>query len=120
MCCESIFSWLAHQLHPYGIHTKTLWQGDHSAKGYVESDFHDIFRRYITKAQLDAIRAESNKEGRLEVSPPPKPAEPPPPPQPPPTTVGDLSQLMKLLKAAAQPPGASARGPIPPTGPNSA
>jgi len=70
-------AWLAHQLHPYGIHTKTLWQGDRSAKGYVETDFHDIFRRYITKTQIDVIRAESNKESRLEVSPPPKPADPP-------------------------------------------
>jgi hypothetical protein len=50
--------WLAQQLRPYGIRPRTLWIGEAAAKGYVQAEFMDIFRRYITKSDLDAVRME--------------------------------------------------------------
>jgi putative DNA primase/helicase len=50
--------WLSQQLRPYGIKPKTIWIGDASAKGYVEEDLLDTFRRYISLSDYEAVRAE--------------------------------------------------------------
>lgn len=53
--------WLARQLRPYGVRTKTMWIGNHAARGYEKSDFDDAFERYIPKEQakrmLEELRA---------------------------------------------------------------
>ena len=53
--------WLSQQLRPYGIRPKTLWKGQHSAKGYTEEDFHETFRRYISKVDYEAYLSSSQK-----------------------------------------------------------
>ena len=58
--------WLSNRLRPYGIEPRTLRIGELRAKGYFEEDFKDAFRRYISKADLDALLSES------------KPNDPPP------------------------------------------
>jgi hypothetical protein len=45
-------------LRPYGIKPKTIWIGEASAKGYVEEDLLDTFRRYISLSDYEAVRAE--------------------------------------------------------------
>jgi len=50
--------WLAHQLRPYGIRPKTIWIGDEHAKGYLEEDFTDAFRRYIPKNEIESLCAD--------------------------------------------------------------
>jgi hypothetical protein len=52
--------WLAQQLRPYGIHPRTLRVEDLRGKGYWEKDFHDTFRRYIPRSDIDALRAEAD------------------------------------------------------------
>ena len=49
---------LARILPAYGVRPRTIWIGESSAKGYVQDDFMDVFRRYITKSQVEALRAE--------------------------------------------------------------
>src|SRR5258708_14965126 len=56
-------SWLSQQLRPYGIKPRTIWIGQAQAKGYMEEDFTDVFRRYIPKSELEALRAESQPQG---------------------------------------------------------
>jgi hypothetical protein len=53
---------LARLLRGYGVRPRTIWIGDVSAKGYVKEDFGEVFRRYITKSQLDALMAEAKRE----------------------------------------------------------
>jgi len=53
--------WLAQQLRPYGIRPTTIWLGDIQAKGYFQDDFLDVFRRYISRSDLDALSAELGK-----------------------------------------------------------
>jgi hypothetical protein len=65
--------WLSHQLRPYGIKPKTIWIGNASAKGYVEEDLHDAFRRYISRSDYEALRAEWQA-----AKPPTTPDAPPP------------------------------------------
>ena len=59
--------WLSAQLRPYGVKPKTVWLGGVSARGYVESDFDDVFRRYLPKSIiqdfLDNARAAEKPEG---------------------------------------------------------
>jgi hypothetical protein len=50
--------WLAHQLRPYGILPRTFRIGEALAKGYLEEDCLETIRRYITKAELEALKAE--------------------------------------------------------------
>jgi hypothetical protein len=53
--------WLSAQLRPYGIKPRTIWIGDQQGKGYTEEDFLETFRRYIPRAELDAIVAAARK-----------------------------------------------------------
>jgi hypothetical protein len=50
--------WLAQQLRPYGIRPKTIRIGEEVAKGYMQEEFMDTFRRYIPRAEVEALRAE--------------------------------------------------------------
>jgi len=54
--------WLAQQLRPYGIRPKTLWIGNEHAKGYLQEDFVEIFKRYIPRSEVEALRAEWGRE----------------------------------------------------------
>src|SRR6266436_2447550 len=47
--------WLAQQLRPYGLKPKTIWIGETAAKGYLEEDFMEAFRRYIPKSAAQAL-----------------------------------------------------------------
>jgi hypothetical protein len=69
--------WLAKQLRPYGIKSRTIWIGEHHAKGYVEEDFHDTMRRYVSRSDYEAMKAEwaaqqrpENKNGQPEAQKP--------------------------------------------------
>jgi len=42
--------WLAQQLSPFGIHSRTLRIGDSVGRGYCLEDFRDAFGRYLPKA----------------------------------------------------------------------
>jgi hypothetical protein len=50
--------WLSQRLRPYGVRPKTMWIGDTAAKGYDHETFIGIFRRYITRADLELLRSE--------------------------------------------------------------
>ena len=50
--------WLAQRLRPYGIRPRTIRIGDATAKGYVQQEMLETFRRYIPKSELDALKAE--------------------------------------------------------------
>ena len=54
--------WLARQLRPFGIRPMTLWIDDNLAKGYRLDQFRDAFKRYISKADLDAFAAECGRD----------------------------------------------------------
>ena len=41
-----------------GIRPRTIRIGDQVAKGYLQEDFLDTFRRYIPKSEVDALKAE--------------------------------------------------------------
>jgi hypothetical protein len=51
-------TWLAQQLRPYGIKSKTIRIGEQLAKGYVQEDFLETFRRYIPKSAVEELKAE--------------------------------------------------------------
>jgi tetratricopeptide (TPR) repeat protein len=55
--------WLSQQLRPYGIRPRTIRKGEIQAKGYHEADCMDVFRRYITRADLDALRSDPESPG---------------------------------------------------------
>jgi len=48
--------WLAQQLRPYGVRPKTIWIGEIAAKGYLKEDFGEVFRRYIPRSEVEAVR----------------------------------------------------------------
>lgn len=50
--------WLSQQLRPYSVRPKTMWIGDTAAKGYIQESFMETFRRYITKADFELLKAE--------------------------------------------------------------
>ena len=52
---------LADLLRPYGVRPRTIWIGESSAKGYLEEDFTEVFRRYLSKAELQALVAEAQR-----------------------------------------------------------
>jgi hypothetical protein len=66
--------WLAQQLRPYGIQPKTVWIAGTSSRGYAREDLDGIFRRYITKSDLEDLKLRS--------CPPPSKAPTPRPSQP--------------------------------------
>jgi hypothetical protein len=50
--------WLAKQLRPYGIRSKTIWIEDAHAKGYEPDEFKDVFKRYIPRSDFEELREE--------------------------------------------------------------
>jgi hypothetical protein len=56
--------WLSQQLRPYGIKPRTIWAGGNSAKGYFQEDFVDVFRRYVTKSDVNACLGQPPDEPR--------------------------------------------------------
>jgi hypothetical protein len=49
--------WLAQQLRPYGVRPKVMRIGEAVGKGYEQQDFGDVFRRYIPRSELDALKS---------------------------------------------------------------
>jgi hypothetical protein len=56
--------WLSRLLRPYGIRPRTVWIGESSAKGYVLDEMIEIFRRYISRSEWEAQKAEWAEEDR--------------------------------------------------------
>lgn len=52
---------LSQLLRPYGVRPKTVWEGEVSARGYAKEDFKEIFARYVSKSQVEALLAEAKK-----------------------------------------------------------
>ena len=50
-------AWLAAQLQPYGIKTRNMRIGEMQAKGYFEEDFQEAFQRYMSRSEVDALKA---------------------------------------------------------------
>ena len=63
--------WLAQQLRPYGIKSKSVRSGDKILKGYLYSDLLDVFQRYIPKSALDSFLEEHSGPAANETPPPP-------------------------------------------------
>jgi len=59
---EATDLWLAQQLRPYGVKSRTMRIGEQRAKGYLEADFMDVFRRYISRSEVDALLADHGIE----------------------------------------------------------
>jgi len=55
--------WLSQQLRPYGIRPRNLFLDGEQAKGYVQDELMDVFRRYITRADVDALRPAPKLDG---------------------------------------------------------
>ncbi len=43
--------WIGQQLRPYGVASKTIWIGGTAAKGYVQEDFKEVFKRYLSRCE---------------------------------------------------------------------
>ncbi len=54
--------WLAEQLHPLGIRPRTIRIGGAVAKGYVEEDFTEAFKRYISRSEIEPFLAEAHEQ----------------------------------------------------------
>jgi len=50
-------AWLADQLQPHGIAPRTMRIGSMQAKGYFEEDFQEAFQRYMSRSEIEALRA---------------------------------------------------------------
>ena len=71
--------WLAQLLRPYGIAPIVLCIDNRRARGYIEQDFHEPFRRYVTRAQADALLAEISEHPKQQSQPGQEPGQPPQP-----------------------------------------
>ena len=54
--------WLARQLAPYGIRPRTIRIEAGTAKGYLQDDFGEAFRRYIPRSELDELKVEAAED----------------------------------------------------------
>jgi hypothetical protein len=50
--------WLAQQLKPYGVQSRTIRIGEEVGRGYMEDEMKEVFRRYITKGDYEEFRAD--------------------------------------------------------------
>src|SRR6266850_5357843 len=50
--------WLAKQLSRYRVRSRVMRIGPERANGYYEADFKDVFKRYIPRAEFEALKAE--------------------------------------------------------------
>jgi putative DNA primase/helicase len=55
--------WLSKRLRPYGIRPKTIWIGVEHAKGYLQEECLDVFRRYIPLSEWESLKAEMLRQG---------------------------------------------------------
>src|SRR5207237_6748913 len=55
--------WLADRLGPHGIRPRTIWIGEKQAKGYLQEEFEDAFRRSFGPGALESLLAERRAEG---------------------------------------------------------
>jgi hypothetical protein len=51
--------WLSQQLRPYAIRPRSLRIGDVTTKGYLREDFDEVFKRYIPRAEIEALCREA-------------------------------------------------------------
>ena len=63
-------TWLSQQLRPYGLRPKTIWIGEDSAKGYLEEDFGEIFRRYVPRSTMLKFVEEEEAANRQKAAQP--------------------------------------------------
>ncbi len=92
--------WLSQQLRPYGLRPKTMWIGEDAAKGYMEADFIEVFRRYIPKQAAKALIADSLAAQEDKLKQPPVET---PKPEPEPASSGTAeAKLMSVLKQVEQ------------------
>jgi len=56
--------WLADELRPYEIRSRTLWIGEFQGKGYCLEEVEAAFRRYFPPWELEALRAEPPPAGQ--------------------------------------------------------
>lgn len=72
-CKEIDGLWLAQQLRPYGVRPKAIWLDGKTVKGYVKSDFEEVWPRYVSRSDVDALLADrgvSDQVGRAVPSAP--------------------------------------------------
>jgi hypothetical protein len=50
--------WLAQQLRPYGVRPRSVRIGEERGKGYMGEELMDVFRRYMPRSEIEALRAE--------------------------------------------------------------
>jgi hypothetical protein len=48
--------WLARQLRPYDVRSRSIRIGNLTANGYLEEDLDEIFKRYVSPAEAEAVR----------------------------------------------------------------
>ena len=59
-------AWLAEQLQPYGIRPGPMRVGQAQARGYWEEDFQEAFQRYMSRSDMDALKASLQAHQRVE------------------------------------------------------
>jgi hypothetical protein len=64
--------WLAQQLRPYGVRPRPIWVNNAVGKGYLYEDLDPVFKRYITRADFEALRQMIGIKEEVE-EPKPKP-----------------------------------------------
>ena len=61
--------WLAQQLRPYGVRPRSIWINGKGSKGYMESDFAEVWPRYVSWSDVEAvIGGEEDEEGTESVT----------------------------------------------------
>ena len=50
--------WLSQKLRPYGVRPTMLRIGDDLGRGYTHVDFEEVFRRYIPRPEVEALKLE--------------------------------------------------------------
>ena len=61
--------WLGQQLRPYGIRPRNIRINGDQAKGYLQEDMMDVFRRYITKSEIKSLMAEAKEVAESNAAP---------------------------------------------------
>jgi len=66
-------AWLAEQLQPYGIYPAMMRIGPAQARGYFEADFQEAFQRYMSRSEMEALRAslQARAASAQQTDPPP-------------------------------------------------
>jgi hypothetical protein len=54
--------WLAKQLSRYRVRPRVMRIGQDRGNGYYEADFKEVFKRYIPRAEFEALKAEWGAE----------------------------------------------------------